>query len=73
MAPDIQAIKQLPDDTQLTPTEAGRLLGMTSAGLIKKIEKKQLSAVRVAGRWFVLGKALKALITESTAVTNPLA
>jgi hypothetical protein len=65
MKPDIEAIKNLPDDAMLTPIEAGRLLGLTPEGVRAQIKRGSMKAVQVAGRWFVLGSYMKSTVKEN--------
>lgn len=59
LKPDFEAIKRLPSDVMLTPVETARLLGYTKAGLMNRIKRSRIKAVRVAGRWYILGQDIK--------------
>lgn len=57
--PDITLIKNTPDDALLTPIEAGRLLGFTGTGILKKIKRGDIKAHCVSGKWWVQGSEIK--------------
>lgn len=72
MKPDIKAIKQLPDDSTLTPIEVGRIMGYTAAGVIKMLKEKRMKGVRVAGKWYVMGSAVKAQMVSNSITPEDL-
>lgn len=70
MKPDLNQIKQLPDDATLTPNEVARLLGYTAAGIIKMLKAGRMKGVQVAGKWYVLGKEIKAQVVTNEALSQ---
>ncbi|MFA5186874.1 MAG: helix-turn-helix domain-containing protein [Patescibacteria group bacterium] len=66
MKPNLEQIKLIDDGATFTPVEAARLLGCTASCVTTWINKKDIKALKVGGRYFISGKDIKEKIEGNT-------
>lgn len=57
--PDLEGIKTVDPDALFTIAQAARLLGMTTAGLSRRIRRGKMKAGKAAGRYIVKGREIQ--------------